>query len=282
MAQTVLITGASSGIGRATAEYFAQHGWNVSATARNPRSEAIWSEPGNTISPRLDVTDAASIASAIGATIERFGAIDAVVNNAGYGLFGPLEGTSEEQFEATFRTNVFGTVDVIRQVLPHMRVRRKGTIVNISSVAGRLGSALLSPYHATKFAVEGLSESLRFELQAHNIRVKLIEPGHFKSDFITRGAEWSQHAAYEPQLSNMMGWVTKSVEKAKDPAIVAEAIFDAVNDPSDRLRYQVGGGVLLALHAILPDALWKKMIAAGMNRAPKGPAETGAQSERVS
>lgn len=270
MSQTVLITGASSGIGRATAEYFARKGWNISATSRNPVSESIWGQPGNTISPRLDVTDQASIASAIAATLERFGSIDVVVNNAGYGLFGPLEGTTPEQFEAAFGTNVFGTVNVIRQVLPQMRKQRRGVIVNVSSVAGRVGAAFMSSYHATKFAVEGLSESLRFELQAHNIRVKVIEPGHFKTGFIARGLEWSRHSAYEPQLSNLIGWIGKSEQRAKDPGIVAETIFDAANDLSDRLRYPVGAG-LLTLRSLLTDASWRRMIAFGINRAPRSP-----------
>jgi NAD(P)-dependent dehydrogenase (short-subunit alcohol dehydrogenase family) len=270
MAQTVLITGASSGIGRATAEVFARKGWNVSATARNPVDESIWGRPGNTISPKLDVTDEASIASAVAATLERFGAIDVVVNNAGYGLFGPVEGTTSEQLEAVFRTNVFGTANVIRQVLPYMRRRRSGVIVNVSSVAGRIGIPYLAPYNATKFAVEGLSESLRFELESHNIRVKLIEPGTFKSNFASRGLEWSKHAAYQPQLSNLMTRVSKAVERAKDPSIVAEAIFDAANDTSHRLRYPVGGAVL-AMRALLPDAVWRWIMGLGMNRRPRSP-----------
>jgi NAD(P)-dependent dehydrogenase (short-subunit alcohol dehydrogenase family) len=270
MAQTVLITGASSGIGRATSEYFARQGWNVSATSRNPVSESIWGQPGNTISPRLDVTDQASIASAIAATLERFGAIDVVVNNAGYGLFGPLEGTTPEQFEAVFRTNVFGMANVIRQVLPHMRKRRSGIIVNVSSVAGRVGAAFMAPYNASKFAVEGLSESLRFELEAHNIRVKVVEPGHFKTGFISRSLDWSRHSAYEPHLSNLMGWIGKSEERAKDPSSVAETIFEAANDQSARLRYPVGAG-LLALRSLLPDALWRRIIAISINRRPRSP-----------
>ena len=193
-----------------------------------------------------------------------------VVNNAGYGLFGPVEGTTAEQLEAVFGTNVFGTANVIRQVLPHMRRRRSGVIVNVSSVAGRVAIPYLAPYNATKFAVEGLSESLRFELAAHNIRLKLIEPGTFKSNFVCRGLEWSKHAAYEPQLYNLVSRVNKAVERAKDPSVVAEAIFDAANDTSHRLRYPVGGG-LLAIRALLPDAVWRWVMGMGMNRRPRSP-----------
>jgi short-subunit dehydrogenase len=151
-----------------------------------------------------------------------------------------------------------------------MRQRHSGTIVNVSSIAGRVGTPFLSPYHATKYAVEGLSESLRFELHTHNIRVKVIEPGHFKTDFLTRGLAWSAHSAYERPLSNLKGWMAKSIERAKDPSIVAEVIFDAITDPSDRLRYGVGAG-LLTLRAILPDTLWRRMMSVSINRAPRSP-----------
>lgn len=267
MSQTVLITGASSGIGRATAQYFAQKGWNVSATSRHPESESIWGQPGSTITPRLDVTNEASIASAITATIERFGRIDAVINNAGYGQFGPLEGTTAEQFEAVFRTNVFGTANVIRQALPHLR-KQGGTIVNVSSVAGLVGTPFLSAYHATKFAIEGFSESLRFELQSHNIRLKLIEPGFFKTDFFHRGLQWVSHNAYEKQWANSRVRIARSAARAKDPVLVAETIYEAVSDESDRLRYVVNGG-LVGLGAYLPSSLWRWIMTIGMNRSPR-------------
>jgi NAD(P)-dependent dehydrogenase (short-subunit alcohol dehydrogenase family) len=269
MAKTVLITGSSSGIGLATAQYFARQGWNVSATARNPLTEGIWSQAGSTIYPKLDVTDESTIASAVAATIERFGSLDVLVNNAGFGLFGPLEGATAQQFESIFRTNVFGTAAVIRHVLPHMRQARQGTIVNVSSVAGRIASPFLAPYNSTKYAIEGLSESLRFELEPHRIRVKIVEPGHFKSNFLTRSLRWSEHPAYEPHWSNMKAWISQSTEKAKDASIVAEAIFDAATDESDRLRFAVGGNAILSLRAILPDSLWRKMLAGGMKRKPK-------------
>ncbi len=269
MAKTVLITGSSSGIGLATAQYFAQQGWNVSATARNPHSEGIWSEAGNTIHPKLDVTDESTIASAVAATMERFGSIDVVVNNAGFGLFGPLEGATTQQFESIFRTNVFGTAAVIRHVLPHMRQARKGTIVNVSSIAGRVATPFLAPYNASKYAIEGLSESLRFELEPHNIRVKIVEPGHFKSDFLTRSLRCTEHAAYEPQWSNMKAWITQSTAQAKETSIVAQTIFDAATDESDRLRFAVGGSTILGLRAILPDSLWKRTLGGAMKRKPK-------------
>jgi NAD(P)-dependent dehydrogenase (short-subunit alcohol dehydrogenase family) len=191
-----------------------------------------------------------------------------LVNNAGYGLFGPLEGATPEQLARVFQTNVLGLAAVTRHVLPIMRERRTGTIVNVSSIAGRFGSAFMSPYHATKFAVEGLSESLRFELSLHGIRVKLIEPGFFKSDFVTRSLEWTKHSAYEPQLGNMMMWVTRSTGRSADPEEVAAAIFGAATDSSSRLRYPVRGRLFFFIRAILPDALWCRLQGAGMHRRP--------------
>ena len=105
-------------------------------------------------------------------------------------------------------------------------------------------------------------------MHEHNIRVKVIEPGHFKSDFLTRGLEWANHSAYERPLSNLKGWIGKYIQRAKEPSVVAEAIFDAVNDPTDRLRYGVGAG-LLTMRAILPDALWRRMMSISINRAPR-------------
>jgi NAD(P)-dependent dehydrogenase (short-subunit alcohol dehydrogenase family) len=185
MTKTILITGCSSGIGFVTGQLFAARGWNVAATSRNIAALKSLAPLGTVLPLRLDVTDEDSIREAVAATEKRFGTIDVLVNDAGYGLFGPIEGATAEQFEAQFRTNVFGVVAMIRHVLPLMRKHRSGTIINMSSLAGRFGSPFLAPYSASKYALEGLSESLRFELMPHNIRVKLVEPGHFKSDFIT-------------------------------------------------------------------------------------------------
>ena len=271
MTKTVLITGSSSGIGRAAAELFAARGWNVAATARDLSSLGTWAQQPNVAPLRLDVTDEPSIAAAVAATVSRFGSIDVLVNNAGYGLFGPLEGATTGQLEAQFRTNVFGLAAVIRHVLPGMRERRSGTIVNISSTAGRMAAPFASAYHATKFAVEGLSESLRYELSLHGIRVKLVEPGHFKTGFIGRSLRSTEHAAYDAAFCNYMEWVHHEDAKAPGPEAVAEVVFRAANDSSARLRYPVKGSLLLALVAVLPDAVFRSLLAAGMTRRPKPP-----------
>ncbi len=270
MPRTVLITGSSSGIGRAAAELFAARGWNVAATAREPSSLDAWSQQPNVAPLRLDVTDESTIKAAVSHIIGRFGGIDVLVNNAGYGLFGALEGATAEDLEAQFRTNVFGLAAVIHHVLPGMRERRSGMIVNVSSTAGRVAPPLASAYHATKFAVEGLSESLRYELSLHGIRVKLVEPGHFKTGFISRGLRSVTHPAYDEAFRNYSGWVHHEDAKAPGPEAVAEAIFGAANDSSDRLRYPVKAGPLLILAAILPDAVFHSLLAAGMTRKPPG------------
>jgi short-subunit dehydrogenase len=151
-----------------------------------------------------------------------------------------------------------------------MRRARQGTIVNMSSIGGRMTSPFMAAYYATKFAVEGLSESMRYELAPHGIRVKLVEPNHFKTDFIERSMIWAPHDAYEPQAGNSRAWVLDRDRRAPNAEPVAETVFLAATDSSDRLRYPVRGGVALALHALLPDAAWRAMMAAGMNRRPKG------------
>ena len=268
MSQTVLITGCSSGIGQATARYFAKRGWNVAATVRNLAVLESVSTPLNVAAFELDVTTEHTIATAVDATTRRFGSIDVVVNNAGYGLFGPLEGATAEQFEEQFRTNVFGVAAVLRHVLPVMRKQRSGTVVNMSSIGGRVASPLASAYYSTKFAIEGLSESLRFELKPHGIRVKLVEPGHFKTNFLTRSLDRARHPAYDSQWKNMHAWMLREDEDAPDPAHVAEAVYQCATDPSDRLRYPVKGAHMLLLRALLPDAIWRKFMGAGLTRHP--------------
>ncbi|HKD76151.1 MAG TPA: SDR family oxidoreductase [Ktedonobacterales bacterium] len=267
MARTALITGSSSGIGLATAQLFAQQGWNVAATSRDPSSLASLAG-ANIFTHQLDVTDAASIAAAVATTTDRFGSIDVLVNNAGYGLFGPLEGITPDQLEAQFQANLFGAVSMIRAVVPIMRQQHNGTIVNVSSTGGRIASPFAAAYHASKYALEGLSESLRYELKLQGIRVKLVEPGHVKSGFI-RSLTWATHDAYEPQLQNYMGWVAQSDDHAPPVDGVAKVIVTAATDRSGRLRYLAKAGPLLTIHAMLPDGMWTAMAGAGLNRAPR-------------
>jgi NAD(P)-dependent dehydrogenase (short-subunit alcohol dehydrogenase family) len=265
---TVLITGCSSGIGRMATGLFAGRGWNVVATARQPEVLSDLAAP-NVAVLQLDVTDETSIAAAVDAAVARFGRIDVLINNAGYGHFGPLEAISRADLARVFDVNVLGLAAVTRHVLPVMRRQQSGTVVNVSSIGGRVTSPLASAYYASKFAVEGLSDSLAYELKAHGIRVKLVEPGHFKTRFIDRSLQWATHEAYEPQTSNMRAWVEYSDRRAPTAEPVAEAIYRAATDRSARLRYPVRARFMLAMHAMLPSAIWRGVMAAGLTRRPK-------------
>ena len=269
MAKTALITGASSGIGRVTAELMAQRGWQVAATSRNPAELETWASALDITALQLDVADEASVAAAVSSTVDRFGRIDVLVNNAGYGLFGPLEGATIEEIEQQFRTNVFGVIALIRHVMPLMRSQGGGTIINVSSIGGRTAAPFASLYHASKFAIEGFSESFRYEASLHGIRVKVIEPAHFKTGFMSRSLRVTAHSEYDKQFQNYMEWVYEEDRKAPGPKPVAETILKAAEDSSPRLRYPVKGAFILALTSLLPDAMWRSLIGAGMTRRPK-------------
>jgi NAD(P)-dependent dehydrogenase (short-subunit alcohol dehydrogenase family) len=260
--QTVFITGASSGIGKATAELFFQRGWNVVATMRTPKSERT--DPRWLVTP-LDVTDAASIQAARDLAIAKFGRIDALVNNAGYALVGTFESISDASIARQFETNVLGLMRVARAFLPHLRGKGKGVIVNVASMGGRLTFPFYSVYHATKWAVDGFSESLQFELAPTGVRVKLIEPGAIKTDFYERSAEFVHDESlieYNAIVAKGMAKMNKAGEKGAKPEIVAEAIFGAATDGSKKLRYPVGADAksLLALRRFLPDGVYRNMI----------------------
>jgi NAD(P)-dependent dehydrogenase (short-subunit alcohol dehydrogenase family) len=260
MSKTVLITGASSGIGEATAKHFLEKGWNVAAAMRSPTNTGEWTTAENVICPRLDVTLPETIENAVRETIEHFGQIDVLVNNAGYALMGPLEGVTSEQLERQFQTNVFGLVSTIQTVLPIMRRQGSGTIVNVASIGGRLAFPLISSYHATKWAVEGLSESIRYELRRFNIQVKIIEPGGIKTGFIDRGTAWTSHPHYAELVERVKQFTERINDSLPGPERVAKTIYGAANDRSGRLRYSPHGEAFLLMHAILPDSLWRSLV----------------------
>jgi NAD(P)-dependent dehydrogenase (short-subunit alcohol dehydrogenase family) len=261
MSKTVLITGASSGIGEATAKYFLQKGWNVAATMRSPVDVGDWANVANVICPRLDVTLPETIETAVRETVARFGRIDVLINNAGYALMGPLEGIASEQLQRQFQTNVFGLVSTIQTVLPILRQQRGGVIINVASIGGRLAFPLASSYHASKWAVEGLSEALRYELDRFNIKVKIIEPGGIRTNFINRGADWVSHPLYADLVDRVKQFSERLNDSLPEPEGVAKTIYRAATDRSHRLRYSPYGEVYLLLHSILPDRLWRRLVA---------------------
>ncbi|WP_368621298.1 oxidoreductase [Paraburkholderia sp. BR13444] len=239
------ITGVSSGFGRSLAEAVLARGDKVVGTVRNETQIASFENlaPGRAHGLLLDVTDAAAVPGAVGQALERTGAIDILVNNAGYGLFGALEEVSDAQARQLFDTNVFGTVNVIRAVLPHFRARKRGHIVNFSSVAGVIGIAGCSFYCASKHAVEGLSESLAQELHPFGIGVTLVEPGGFRTNFAGGSLKWSENEL--PDYSETVGQMRRYMSsyhgtQAGDPAKAAEAIVRAVSADAPPLRLPLG------------------------------------------
>jgi len=243
MAQTVLITGCSSGFGDASARLFAENGWNVVATMRRPEACVALARVQNVDVAPLDVQDRASIQAAVAAAIAKFGRIDVLINNAGYGLAGIFEATPREKILEQFEVNVFGTMDVTRAILPHFRAQKSGIIVNISSGAGVFGLPLSSLYCASKFALEGFSEALAYELKDLGITVKIIEPGGvLNTGFGKRTADEASSLAnladYTPFVSAAMGVFSGLAANAgATPDDVASVIFAAATDGTDQLRY---------------------------------------------
>lgn len=245
MRKTVLITGCSSGIGRATAKLFQAEGWNVVATMRSPEKYDELKELPNVLVSELDVTRSETIRSTLMKSIDVFGGIDVLVNNAGYGAYGPLEAFDREGIQRQFDTNVLGLIEMTKAILPFMRESGAGSIINISSMGGRVTFPLGSLYHASKFAVEGFSEALQFELEPLGIRVKLIEPGIVKTDFGGRSFDFRNNEAlreYQPTVEKLNGGFSAIAEEfgVLESADVAKTIYRAAIDESSRLRIAIG------------------------------------------
>lgn len=243
MNNTVLITGASTGIGKATSKYFQEKGWNVIATMRTPEKEEELTQLDNVLVTKLDVLDLDSIDNAIQEGIEKFGKIDALVNNAGYGAYGPLEGFPRENIVKQFNTNVIGLLDVTRAVLPHFRKQHSGVLINISSIGGRMTFPLGSLYHGTKFAVEGITEALNYELSLIGAKVKIVEPGAIATEFAGRSFDFQASedlTEYQSLVNNLWDAFGSILENASPASLVAEVIYEAATDGSDQIRYTAG------------------------------------------
>jgi NAD(P)-dependent dehydrogenase (short-subunit alcohol dehydrogenase family) len=262
---TILITGASSGIGRATTEYFAQKGWNVAATMRSPEKETELTKYPNLRLYRLDVTDNPSIEAAIQGAIADFGGIDVLVNNAGFGADGVFEAMDDAFVQRQFDTNVFGLMRVTRAIIPYFREKKAGTIIQVASMGGRLAFPLYSIYHGTKWAVEGFSEALAYELRPFNIRMRLIEPGAIKTDFYGRSRAFvkpTNTTDYDAFVAACERVSMESGAKGEPPAKVAAAIFKAATDGGWKMRYPVGAPapMLLWLRKAIPDSWWFAVV----------------------
>ena len=265
MKKTVLITGASSGFGKDSVRLFREKGWNVVATMRSPEKEQELTGLSGVLVTKLDVTDKATITSAITKALDTFGQIDVLVNNAGYGALGVLEAASDEEIRRQLEVNLFGLIAVTKAVLPGMRANKSGVIVNVSSMGGRITFPFSTLYHATKFAVEGLTESLQYELAPFGIRTKIIEPGGYKTEFAGRSlsafgagdlADYQQ--AWDRFIAKIAQWSFS--ENIRE---VADAVYQAATDGSDQLRYPVGQDAvqLLQLRQQTDDTAFQKMIA---------------------
>ena len=239
------ITGCSTGLGRDLAEVLLDQGYRVVATARRLDSIADLAErfPDKARIAALDVTDRDQISAAVEKAIEEFGRIDVLVNNAGYGLLGAIEEPSTDQIRAQFDTNVFGAVDVMRAVLPQMRRQKSGHILNMSSVAGFIASGSAGYYAATKFALEALSEALAQESADHGIRVTIVEPGPFRTDF-----GWRSLSGPEGQMPDVYPGTQKFLDyfaevdrkQVGDPRKAAQVMIDVVESAEPPLRLPLG------------------------------------------
>lgn len=258
--RVALVTGASSGIGEATARQLLEAGWQVYAGARRVERMASLAAAGARLLA-LDVEDDASMRAAIDRLIGEAGRIDALINNAGYGSYGTLEEVPLEEGRRQFEVNVFGLARLTQLVLPAMRARRSGRIVNITSIGGKIGEPFGSWYHATKFAVEGLSDSLRMELHPFGIDVVIIEPGAIKTEWngIARDGllRHSGDGPYRDGAREHVRMMASADQGAlpSPPEVVARTIVDAVQVARPKTRYAVGGGagMILFLRRLLSD-----------------------------
>ena len=261
----VLITGASSGIGRAVASLFAANGFQVFGTSRNPhRTEPI----AGVELIALDVTDAASVTAAVATVVERAGRIDIVVNNAGFGVIGAAEESSNAQAQHLFDTNFFGLVRVTREVLPYLRAQGSGRIVNVGSVLGFLPAPYGALYAASKHAVEGYSESLDHETRDFGVRVTVVEPAYTSTSFEANATDVdSPIGSYAPVREHVRKVLVQSVRAGDDPAVVAQVVLRAATSRTPKLRYPAGPMArrLALLKKYAPTALLDK----GIRRANK-------------
>jgi len=243
MKKTILITGSNSGIGKITAEYFAKNNWQVIATMRNIQNTGELANHPNIKIYELDVTNTSSIEKAKAAVINDFGKIDVVVNNAGFGCYGAFEPTTESEIDRQIAVNIKGVMMVTKIFLSHFRKNKSGLFINISSIAGLVTFPLASMYVCSKWAVEGFTESICYELRPLGIQVKLVEPGGFKTNFQLKGISWS-HDEKMPEYVEATNAIIEARKLRQntlpDPIAVAKKIFEAANDSSERLRYLVG------------------------------------------
>ncbi|MGY4818235.1 oxidoreductase [Pseudomonas chlororaphis subsp. piscium] len=273
--KVALVTGASSGIGEATALKLKALGYTVYAAARRVERMHPLAQAGLQVLP-LDVTDDASMQACVQDILARSGRIDVLVNNAGYGSYGAVEDVPSDEARAQFEVNVFGAVRLIQLVLPQMRAQRSGTIINITSMGGKMHTPLGAWYHGTKFALEAISDCLRLEVQPFGIDVVVIEPGGIKTEWADIAAqkvvETSGRGPYAPQAQamarSMVGETSRKYQSP--PQVIADTIARAVSARRPKTRYAVGFGAkpLIFLRRLLSDRAFDALmrLATGISR----------------
>lgn len=272
--KVAVITGSNSGIGLLTAVELARRQYRVVALMRNLAKRGLLDNAAEQagvlarVEARLlDVTDTASIAPAVDAIVKDYGRIDTLVNNAGFAMAGFAEDLRLSELREQFETNFFGHVEMTKAVIPVMREQRSGHIIMVSSMSGRTGAPVLSSYVASKFAMEGWSESLRLETFSLGIRVVLVEPGSFKTDIWSKNAKVGEFAMDKRSPNHERGARFTKFLKAhpatRDPAVVARLIADIADNPHPRLRYLIGKDAFASiwLRRVLPWNIYEKLVA---------------------
>lgn len=270
------ITGASTGFGRKLAEAVLAKGDRVVVTARKEAtvSDLEQKYPNHARAVRLDVTDLGQVKASVQAAFDAFGRIDVLVNNAGYGLLGTVEEVSDTQIRQQFETNLFGLLNVTRAVLPLLRQQKSGHILNVTSVGGQVSFPTFGMYHGTKYAIEGISESLAKEVAAFGIKVTIIEPGAFKTDFASRGLVRAERIeAYQPAYEAILNAFDGVV--LGDPARAAQAMIHAVEADEPPLRLALGADALYTIREKLNSELeeYKRWESVTVATAFEDPAE---------
>ncbi len=237
--KTIFITGASSGLGKATAKLFHSKGWNVIATMRNPEKETELSVLVNVTLLPLDVTNYEQIQSTIAKALS-LSTIDVVFNNAGYGLIGPLEGLNDDQITKQLNTNLLGVIRVTNAFIPYFRERKSGLFISTTSIGGLLAFPLGSVYHATKWGLEGWSESMAYELNPFGVNIKTVSPGGIKTEFMHGSLDSGTTPAYEEMTNKMFAGAEAMFAMASTPEQIAEVVFEAATDGKQKLRYVAG------------------------------------------
>lgn len=247
MKNTIFITGASTGLGKATAKLFQSRGGRVIATMRNPAHETELGLLENVTLLPLDVTDAEQIGSTVKQALA-MGDVDVVFNNAGYGLMGAMEALTDEQIFKQLNTNLLGVLRVTKEFIPYFRERKKGLFISTTSMGGFLTFPLHSIYHASKFALEGWSEGMSYELGLHNIGIKTVAPGGITTEFLGRSLDRNSHDKYSVLENKLFSQIDAMMGAASTPQQIAEVVFEAATDGKDQIRYAAGPDSI-ALHA---------------------------------